>query len=65
MNNGFYFNDLVLKSLHNTLTKEKKRIRDTTYGFNISEREREILQLICMEYSSPEISEKLNISVRT
>jgi DNA-binding NarL/FixJ family response regulator len=62
---GFYFNELVLKSLHSTMTKEKKRIKDTTYGFNISDREKEILQLICMEYSSPEISEKLNISSRT
>ena len=38
---------------------------DLKTGFEITTREQEVLQLICEEYTTPEIAEKLYISPRT
>ena len=60
---GFYFpksiTDVVMQKFS---TKEKT---DIVFDPGFSERELEILELICREYSAAEIAEKLNLSVRT
>jgi DNA-binding NarL/FixJ family response regulator len=63
---GFYIDKLTMKALQ--LFSPSKP--NTLYQVNgiplsLSKREVEILQLICMEYSSPEIAARLFISMRT
>lgn len=65
---GFYYNDVVLKVINdgliasNSKTKINKSIFSEDY---LTNREREILQLICLQHSTAEIAEKLFISPRT
>ena len=48
------------------LASQELKLEDTKSLFpNLSEREKEILQLICLEYSSHEIADKLFISFHT
>jgi DNA-binding NarL/FixJ family response regulator len=63
--NGFYFNDLVLKAIRKSITGGKKRAADSTLGYGITQRENEVLELICRELSTAEIADKLCISART
>lgn len=63
---GFYINAKTLKSL----THAKLRSRAASYQVNsyvqkFSERELEVLKLICQQHTNAEIAEQLNISVRT
>ncbi len=62
---GFYFNEAVLRIMHKMVTGPRKKTPDATLGFGITEREKEILQLICREHTASEIAEKLFLSVRT
>jgi DNA-binding NarL/FixJ family response regulator len=63
---GFYMNAEVLKAMQNTHSYAKNS--GTSLGsltVDFTNREKEVLQLICQEYSNPEIAEKLFLSVRT
>lgn len=64
MNSGFYFPDSISKSLVRGLVinQKTKAAHEST---NLSERETEIIRLICKECSSQEIAEKLSISLNT
>ena len=62
-NEGIFFRDYVSKALLKGGRAKKKA--DTFVGPDISERELEVLQLICQEYTSKEIANKLFISSRT
>lgn len=62
---GFYFNEALLRIMHNTILNPEKKITDTSLGFGITPREKETLQLICREYTAAEIAQKLFLSVRT
>ncbi len=55
------------KEVRSTLEKDDRfRDRAGTIGHNVlSKREREVVQLICMEFNTQEIAEKLFISVQT
>lgn len=55
------------REVRETLEKDDRfRDRADTIGNNVlSKREREVVQLICMEYSTQEIADKLFISVQT
>ncbi|MEZ4826314.1 MAG: response regulator transcription factor [Bacteroidia bacterium] len=65
MENGFYFNDHVSRVILKGLLT-KKRINPTfNKDAEFSEKEYEILRLICEEYTNKEISDKLYMSVRT
>lgn len=64
MEKGFYYNDAVMGIVRENLTKKKK---PSLPGFEVelTKREREILQLICEQYTNSEIADKLFISART
>jgi DNA-binding NarL/FixJ family response regulator len=61
--NGFYFSDdismIVLKNLNK---KEKVEI---IFNPDFNERELQVLELICKEYTNAEIAEAFDVSVRT
>jgi DNA-binding NarL/FixJ family response regulator len=63
MEHGFYFSDdisaLVLQHL------KKKEKADEIFNPDFKEKELQVLEMICKEYSNGEIAEALNISIRT
>lgn len=63
----FYFNDhistVMMKGLHQkNRSKSKPKL---VSGIQLTNREKEVLELICKEFTTPEIGEKLFISHRT
>ncbi|MEZ4774428.1 MAG: response regulator transcription factor [Bacteroidia bacterium] len=65
MENGFYFNDRISRIMLKGLLTKKRITPSFNSEVELSEREQEILELICKEYTNREISDKLAISVRT
>lgn len=63
--NGFYITPDVLKAIQSPAANAKGITNIQSIPIEISQREKEVLQLICEEYSNAEIAEKLFISVRT
>ena len=59
--NGFFYNSYVLKFVSDT-HQDKKSILDANF---LSDREKEVLTLICLQKSATEIGEILHISPRT
>ena len=62
---GFYYDTQVMKFIHEGLLNSEKKLKsrfDTTYFTN---REKEVLELICKQYTTNEIAEALFISPRT
>lgn len=65
-NKGFFYNEKVMKMIHeNLLSSSGKKIRSDLDKKLLSKREIEVLELICAEYTTNEIAEKLFISPRT
>ncbi|WP_405609839.1 response regulator [Polaribacter sp. Asnod1-A03] len=63
---GFYYDDKVLKIIHeNIKSSSGKRIKNDLDKKLLSKREIDVLELICEQYTTPEIAEKLYISTRT
>jgi DNA-binding NarL/FixJ family response regulator len=63
---GFYMNTDVMKAIQSKSGAKGKAIQNANrIAIELTERETEILQYICKEYSNAEIAEKLFISVRT
>jgi len=63
---GFYLNSNSLKALqHSANHKAKAQKEISNIPVKLSDREKEILQLICSELSNAEIGEKLFLSPRT
>lgn len=64
-NNGFYITPVVLKAIQSPTANTRGITNIQSIPIDISQREKEVLQLICEEFSNAEIAEKLFISVRT
>jgi DNA-binding NarL/FixJ family response regulator len=62
--NGFYITPAVLKAIQSP-TAKGVITNIQSIPIDLSQREREVLMLICEEYGNAEIAEKLFISVRT
>ena len=63
---GFYYDERVLQIIHeNLLSAKSKRIKSDLDNNLLTKREKEILELICNQYTTNEIAEKLFISPRT
>lgn len=61
---GFYYSDSVLE----TIKENMKLLKESKFDFESDEltnREREIIRLICMQYSTKEIADMLFINYRT
>lgn len=60
-----FFSEDITMSVMQTLKKDKGGLVFTEPARSLTERELEILKLICKEYTNQEIADKLYISVRT
>jgi DNA-binding NarL/FixJ family response regulator len=63
-NNELYFNDEVSKLVLRKLVK-KEHIKRIGINKNLTEKEKEIIRLICHEFTTKEIADKLFLSERT
>jgi DNA-binding NarL/FixJ family response regulator len=63
---GFYYDEKVMKTIHeNLLSSSGKRIKSDLDKKLLSKREIEVLELICEQFTTNEIADKLFISPRT
>lgn len=62
---GYYFSDALSKAMLQRLSTKKPRNVEQLLNNALSAREREVLELICQEMTTPEIAEKLFLSPRT
>lgn len=62
---GFYYDQKVMEVIRENMVKKTRPKMRSSFLSEITEREREVLQLICEELTTPEIAEKLFISPRT
>lgn len=66
LRSGFYFNTSTMQAMRNAATYQKQGMRNlNNIPVELSEREEEVLKLICREYTNTEIAAELFISVRT
>jgi len=61
--NGYYFSENISTMVVKGMVK--KDITEALPNLDFSERELQILELICKEFTAAEIAEKLNLSART
>ena len=62
---GYYLNNFVNKILIKKSHNRNKRIPSLKKEVEITEREKQVIQYICLEFTSSEIGEKMGISSRT
>jgi DNA-binding NarL/FixJ family response regulator len=65
MRTGFYLNNFVNRVLIKKNYARQKFNPNLNSEVIISEREKEVLSLVCMEYTAQEIAQKMDISSRT
>ncbi len=65
MTNGFYLNNFVNRVLIKKNYARQKFNPNLNSQITISEREKEVLSLVCMEYTAQEIAQRMDISART
>ena len=59
---GFHYNTEVMAIIRENIISKKKP--KAVFSTELTNREKEVLQLICEQYTAPEIAEKLFISAR-
>ena len=63
---GFYFNNVTLRAMRKALQYRSGDIRNlNNISVELTGREKEVLELLCKEFTNTEIAEKLLISSRT
>lgn len=65
MRTGFYLNNFVNKVLIRKNYSKQRFHPSLNSEIVVSEREKEVLTLVCMEYTAQEIAQKMEISART
>lgn len=65
-NKGFYYDEQVMQYVHESITNPNDKKTKSTFDTNyFTKREIEVLDLICKQYTTNDIGEKLFISPRT
>lgn len=64
-NNGFYYNDAVLQVINECATQLPKYNNLSLEENFLTSREKEVLKLICKQFNTQEIADKIFISPRT
>lgn len=62
---GYYLNNFVNRILIKKAHAKQKALPSLNSDISISDKEKEVLQYICMEFTAQEIAEKMAISPRT
>lgn len=62
---GYYLNNFVNRILIKKSQNKNRTVPSLKKEVEISEKEREVIQYICLEFTSAEIGEKMGISART
>lgn len=62
---GYFFNDTLSRAMLLKLEGGSRKVPKQAFGNELSDRETEVLKLICAELTTPEIAEKLYLSPRT
>ena len=62
---GYYLNNFVNRILLKRAHSKQKSAPSLSNEISLSEKEQEVLKLICMEFTAQEIAQKMEISART
>lgn len=62
---GFYFNDQVSKAMLSRLVQKQQLVPSFQVQEHLTERERDVLELICRELTTAEIADRIHLSPRT
>ena len=62
---GYYLNNFVNRILIKKAHTKQKALPSLNNEITISDKEKDVLQYICMEFTAQEIAQKMNISPRT
>lgn len=62
---GYYLNNFVNRILLKKSHSKQKTVPSLTNEITLSDKERDVLKLICMEFTAQEIAQKMEISPRT
>jgi len=65
MAKGYYLNNFVNRILLKRSHNRARTMPSLTNEIEVSDKERDVLRYICMEFTSQEIGEKMNVSPRT
>jgi DNA-binding NarL/FixJ family response regulator len=65
MESGYYFNAHVSNAMLKTLINKNNLKTNFKNSIELSDKEKEVLQLICQEFTAAEIAEKVFLSPRT
>jgi DNA-binding NarL/FixJ family response regulator len=65
MSKGYYLNNFVNRILLKKSHARQKVAPTITSEITLSDREREVVKYICMEFTAHEIAQKLEVSPRT